>query len=90
MSPIKWLQQPYYGTSPDAGNALMAWGRSIGRANYIDNEGQPVQLTGGRGSWVDSPLGPPINGTAPQRFVPDMTDPNNAIYYAGTMATYAS
>lgn len=85
MTTIKWTQMPYYGTGPNAGNAIMAWCKSVGSASYIDNEGQPIAPSGGRGRWVDDPDGPSVNGQPSQRFVPDMDDPNNSIYCAGTM-----
>ncbi len=80
---LAYLLQPYYGTAPDAGNALIEWGKSPGVAgkNYIDNTGHPVILNGAGGTWQASE-----NPEWPFRWLPDdPADPKNTIYLAGTM-----
>ena len=81
---ITWLQQPYW-VGSYAGNYLLEWDRQHAGKNYLTCEGQPVTAIGGRGTWVDDASAPIINGSPAQRFVPDMTDPLNAVYAAGTM-----
>ena len=78
-----WLQEPYYGTVPDAGNALLVWIKAHQGENYIDNTGQPIIQYGAPGTWSASG-----DSEFPFMWHPnDPNDPKNAIYKAGIMYT---
>ncbi|MDE2472841.1 MAG: hypothetical protein KGL35_30020 [Bradyrhizobium sp.] len=80
--------EPHYDpTSPYAGNAAMAWIRAHESAPYIGQDGT-VSATGAAtaGEWVDAPDGPPINNTAPQKWVPaNPADPAAVLYTVATL-----
>ncbi len=81
---MSWVQQPVW-IGPYAGNYKINWIFQNAHNNYIDDNGQLIEITGVLGSWVDDPTAPIINGTTAQRFVPANTDGPAAVYQAGTM-----
>lgn len=88
-----WLQQPYFGTGPDAGNPLIEWDVSHGGDTYIDNNGGLHSMIQG-GEWVPditAPAIPTSNGSSipndpnnpNERWL--SADPTNPVWKAGTL-----